>query len=479
MFKKNKALLWVLISLIGIALIAVGIAAYYQYQTQVAKNNQSKEPVYQTAQVERGDISLTISGTGTLEAGATRDLSFPQVGTVESVNVELGDEVKAGDTLATLKDTEELEQNVADRTLELETAREDLEDLTKNAETTLADAQINLSSLEKTYQNAQNGLHSKSDSRCENDQTGEYYYKYLEAQHTAYQIEKGLWHKSGSGYGKEYVLQKLQPALRETYLAYINWKYCEGYTEQEIQESEYALQVAKANFEQAEADFEDLKANNGVDPEELSLAEAKVTLAELKLQIAQDTLSKATLVAPIDGMVSYLAGESGEITGTTTFISLIDTSTSYVQAYMDEADLTGITAGCPAVISFDAISDRTYDGVVTSINPEIVTVNDYTAVETTVQLSSQAENAGEPLPMGMSATVDMTCNSAEDALLVPADAVQQEEDTNKYYVSVLSSDNKVEKRYVEIGIQNFTKTEIRSGLQEGETVILPDTVVAK
>src|SRR3989304_652370 len=89
--------------LIGLAVLGVLIAAGAYALWAIAFGGGSSSAEIQTATVEQGSISQTLSTTGVAVAQSTADLAFEQAGTVSAVNVTLGQEVKQGDVLAKIE----------------------------------------------------------------------------------------------------------------------------------------------------------------------------------------------------------------------------------------------------------------------------------------------------------------------------------------------------------------------------------------
>jgi macrolide-specific efflux system membrane fusion protein len=107
---------------------------------------------------------------------------------------------------------------------------------------------------------------------------------------------------------------------------------------------------------------------------------------------------------------------------------------------------------------------------VTRILPVLTTSGNVNAVEGYVELKDMTALTGKTLPVGTNASVDVTCNQAQNALLVPVEALHTTAD-GQSFVYVLNQVGTPEKRSVEVGLKTATTVEIRSGLQNGELVI--------
>ena len=101
--------------------------------------------------------------------------------------------------------------------------------------------------------------------------------------------------------------------------------------------------------------------------DELTIAEAKVTLAEGALRRERIMLEKALLVSPIDGVVLRVAGEAGELVGPTDerdVVTLVNRDRMRVRAHVEELDAMSVAVGQKAVVSAEGRPDQEYAGVV-------------------------------------------------------------------------------------------------------------------
>ncbi|KPL77323.1 hypothetical protein ADN00_09360 [Ornatilinea apprima] len=454
------------IAMITVALTALLVAAAWLWQRQQAQN--ASAPIYQTSVVRRGDLVLTVTGTGNLAATSIQELAFPVSGKVAEVNVQVGDEVKAGQVLAVLDNLDELALEVETQQLAVKAAEKELETLLASADRSLAEAQIALSDAQASYEEAKANLHQKGDGRCSKDLTESYFYAYLRAK-----IEADKWenyYNDGVGYGTNFVLEHLQPLLEEKNQAYQNWKYCEAYTEQEILESEANLATAEAAVHLAQAQLEEQSANGGVSAASLELAQAELESAQAALAEAEENLTGATLTAPFDGVVTEVAANAGETVDSDTFIQIADLYHPAVEIQIDEVDLQNIAEGCTAEVMFDAIPDRIFSGEITNIFPTLVSVFDFDTLSGMVSLEDQITASGKILPSGLSSLVDLKCRSASNALYIPLEALHYSENGDGF-VYVLNAQGAAEMRKVSTGLETITAVEVTSGLSEGEIVI--------
>lgn len=420
---------------------------------------------YQTTVTRRGNVALSISGAGTIVASQTINLAFRVSGELAELNVQVGDQVDEGQVLAQLGSLSELELAIENQELAVQVAEQALEDLQTNGPAALAQALANVAAAEAAYVEAEKYLHQPGDSRCAPSLTQDYYFEYLYAQKRVDEWESYLA-DANTGYSDTYILERLAPMRKERDQAYYNWVYCQCYTEEEIQESQAALELSNARLAKARADYEALQASQGMDTQAVEIVQAELEAARLQLTKAQNDLAGATITAPITGMVMAVNGRVGETAGTGTFITLAVLDDPQVQVAIDETDLVNFAVGCPAQVTFESLAGETFAGTVTQVSPALATVDGVGVVQGLIDLEGSAVR----LPVGLTASVEVTCQSASSVLYIPAQALYTDGQAN--YVYVMNELGQPEKREVTVGIETVASAEIRGGLEEGEAVIL-------
>jgi HlyD family secretion protein len=461
--------------LLALALVAIAGIGFFTWQKVQAGDISFTQPTavagskYKTTTVRRGDLTLTISGTGTVITKQSADLGFSVDGTVSAINVQAGDQVKQGQVLATLGDTAQLQQTILDQTLAVQVAQKTLDDLQTGASLVLAQAQADQASAAKTYAAAQASVHKKGDARCSVSKTQQYYEKYSQAQINVNEWQ-GYLDDGNTGYARDYILQRLTPMRQERDQALANYHYCQGYTDEEIQTSQAALQLAKAKLDQANKTYESLQASAGIDPVAVQVAQATLDNAKLQLSKAQSDLVGTTITAPLNGTVTAVNGSVGDDVTTGTFITLSDLEQPQVQVNIDETDLQNFGVGCAALVTFDSLPNESFVGEVTHISPVLVAVNSTDMVQGLVDLQKKQMASGKTLSTGLTASVEVTCKQAKNALVVPAQALYTPAGQSAY-VYVLNKQGEPEKRPVVVGLKTVASAEITSGLSEGEKVV--------
>ena len=461
--KNKKRRIWI-ISILAVVALAGAAILYFTLIQKQAEPSSAANPGYKTTTVRVGDLTISASGTGTLAAGRQANLSFPIAGEVAELNVKMGDAVTSGEVLAKLADTSSLEVSLAAAQLALTQAQKNLDDLTTYAQYNLAYDRLTLAQAQQTYDEAADSVVKKGWARCDRDTLTAYYDRYQRALSRLDEVKN-----SGDASNSDYYLGIIKTAQDEVDTAYANYTYCTGYTDYEIVSSQADLVVAQGLLTQAQAKYDTLNANNGIDPIELAQAKLDVEKAGAALEQAQKNLDNATLEAPFDGIVLSVAGEAGDTVGTGTFITIIDMLHPKVTFMVDEADSSLVSVGKQATMTFDALPDDTYTGSVTEVSPSLNSTAGYRVLEGVIKLELTREQLTRQLLNGMSGSVEIISGSAKNTLLVPVEAVRDLGD-GTYGVMKLGSDGKLKLTVVTIGLQDDTYIEIKSGLSQGDVI---------
>jgi HlyD family secretion protein len=450
------------IIIIGLILLLGGSAAAWYFlkgpgSTQAQTSAASGSETYTTA-VRSGDLSISASGSGKLVTSQSTDLSFPVSGTVTELNVKLGDEVKAGQVLASLGSSQTLEANLSAAELQVLKAQKALADLKGSGNLSLAQAYSDLLTAKDNYDDALTQSQKILLKRCSKAVTKQY----LAALEGATKRLNNI-HAETPG-SDAYIAAKKQ---YDTALA--NYNYCASYSPEEKAKAETALDVAKTTLQEAQEKYDVLKASSGIDPNEMAMDEANLETAQAQLARAKDQLDAITLTSAIDGKVTYLAASTGEIVDTSKFVTIADVSRPTLDISVDESDLEKLVVGSTATVSFDALPDQSFTGKVVQVNPQVTTSGQYKVAKGLVELDSSAAKTLSNLPLGLSATVTIVDKEVKNALLAPVIALK-DLGGNSYGVLVKGSDGQLKMQIVTIGIQDNDFVEITSGLKEGDLV---------
>lgn len=508
--KRRLAILLLLI------VVVLAGAAYYANSQAAAAGDEDAEPV-QTANVRRGTIVVSATGAGTVVPAQQVELAFPSNGRLSELLVQVGDRVSAGDLLARV-DATEAQKTLANAELQLAQARMQTEASATAAgisydDISIATAEMNLAEAEAALAELQNWQPDEEAIALAQAQ--------LEAAQAGYSAAVGQ--QSSAYYGAETArinVEQAQRDLADAQIAYDqafeparDWELNDARlgpkleaernaAERNLQRAQSNLAIAEANYSKAVAGSASgspasarssilgaeqalAAAQNGPDPETISAAEQAVKRADLALQQvylnreahalslaqaelavadAEATLANTALTAPVDGTVLAVNAEVREsVSGAV--VVLADLSKPVLEVFLDETDLDKVGPGYEVDIIFDALPEETFTGQVARVDPQLVKESGVSAVRALVEV---AYDKPQPLPVGLSATVDVIGGRAENVLLVPVEAVR-EISPGQYSLFVMEN-GQPQLRMIEVGLMDFTFAEIKTGVEEGDVV---------
>ncbi|MBI3972917.1 MAG: efflux RND transporter periplasmic adaptor subunit [Chloroflexi bacterium] len=235
----------------------------------------------------------------------------------------------------------------------------------------------------------------------------------------------------------------------------------------------YDIQTALASLTQAQASF-DLK-RAGPTEHDIAVAMASVEQGEAQLKQAEANLAAATLIAPFAGHVAATGANLGEQVGSgTAAVTLVDTRQVRVDVVVDETDVAQIEPGQPVTLTLEALPDQRIRGVVKVIAPTATVQQG--VVNYSVQIAVDPAQARGVKP-GMTATASIVTASKDGVVLAPNRALRSQ--GRNRFVEVLDTEGKAATRPVQVGMANDQFTEIASGLQPGDRVVIPTTTTAQ
>lgn len=224
-------------------------------------------------------------------------------------------------------------------------------------------------------------------------------------------------------------------------------------------------------------------------PATIATQQAAVESAQGAVQTAQNNLNAATLTAPADGTITVQNGNVGDSVSasagsstpsssssssssassaaSSSFVQLSNLRTFQIVAPFAEADASRVQIGQTASVTFDAIQGLTEPAHVTLVAPTSTVTSNVVNYSVTFAL----DQTDPRLRSGMTSNLTVTVANATNVLLVPNSAITRI--GTRAFVTVLDKDGKEVRTLVTPGVVGDTTTEITSGLQEGDKVVLP------
>lgn len=457
--KKKK----LIIILVIVVIIVMGVFFGSNYLQQKAKVDQLAR--FQTAAIERGDLETIIGATGTVHAEQSTTLAWQTSGRIGEINVALDDHVEKGDILASL-DNSSLPQSIILAESDLISAQKALENLINSelAQEQAYQAYVTaLDKLEKATKGRENLNHPRSNKNTIELARSDY----ILAQDNVKKLEKDYDNYfsilSEDDTNRAVFMSSLATARkqRDSALSKLNWLLSKPDTI-EIEKADAELNVAQATLEDATREWERFK--NGVDPRDIAAAKARVAAIEATLKLAQ-------LEAPFLGTITATSSKVGDqVSAGTVSFRIDDLSRLLVDMDITEVDINRINVGQPVTISFDAILDKEFNGLVTEVGRVGTVTQGIVNFKVTIEIT----NPDESVRPGMTAAINIITSQLKNVLLVPNRAVRYLDGQRVIYLLKDGIQQSVE---IKIGASSETNSEIVSGdVKEGDLVILNPSI---
>jgi len=487
--KKSKAIIAVVAVLaIGGAAAAFAVSASGVHEVEVAD-------------VTTEDLAVVVSSAGAVEADTRVDVYPPTTGTLATLDVAEGDEVRAGQVLATM-DTAPIEIQIAQAEAAYRGAIAQRSAITnsapgssalKAAQAAVDAAWSGYSLANAAYEAARAGIGAPSASDIAQAQA-----LVVIAQTSANTAQSAY----DSFYNNVYLPAPeprdatLESAL--VALAFARDQAAASLLDAQaglaglLAASDNSVAIAQAKIARDQAYAAYLGAQSQRDTlakasnvgGALASADAAVAAAQSALAFANDTLERAQIIAPIDGVVLFSgssaaslfsatgAGAGGalsvgaSITPASAPFSIVSFDTLAFRATVDEADIVRVKEGMSARILLDGITTTEFTAEVVDIGKESqLTATGGTAFPVLLRFESQ----GEPVLLGMNGSTDIEVETIGSATTMPIEALLEDGDSTYVYTV---RDGRARRTDIEVGRMTDMRVEVLSGLSDGDEVIV-------
>jgi HlyD family secretion protein len=462
MQKKKKSFWWI----IPIAIIAAlaGTVFYFRAHPVQAAAPTINLAALTTTKVVTGSVSTGISATGTLRTNQSASLAWSISGQVAKVLVKKGDQVKAGQVLASIDPSSST--TLISAQASLATAQQNLANL-QNVSVAQANAQIALINAQTAVTSAQTALNNLKVLPTQAQ---------IDAANATYLSDQQIVNKLQTTFDlyasrpvtdvtRAQALSALDAAIAKENADQSTLTYLQTYKPDAntLAQDQANLALAQANLAVAQTNYDAVK--NGPDPVQVASAQANINSI-------QATLNQQNITAPFAGVITDLTVKPGDLvnSGTAAF-QINDTSTLYVDLQVSEVDINKVTLGQQAQLTFDAIPNKQYSASVSDIGT-VGTVSGGVANFTVTVALTNADSAAKP---GMTASANVITNSVSNVLLVPNHAITTV--GTRKIIYVLAS-GQVTRVPVTVGIASATQSQVTATtLKDGDIVITNPTAL--
>ncbi len=417
-----------------------------------------------TFTVTKGDIITQITATGTVDARDKRSYSLLQSAKVLK-SLKKGDTFKKGQVLIRIDDTkaklyiEQAEQNLILAEESINIAKINYQSALDANHVAIQLAESSNKSAEQNTQNAFEALDSANSLGMANIKAAS-----VAIDNANYYLEK----VKNSSFATDLTIAQAETSVDSAQASY-----------------EQAQKAAKSQSVQAESAYEQALSNQSITywnninslekaQTQIKLMEKSVKQAQIQLELSKINLELAKLefdnfsvIAPFDGIVKEANFSEGETASPGVPAISIISNDFVIKSDINETDISKVKNGQEVEFTLDAYPGQTFYGKITNIS----TISKNTAGIITFEITITPDKQSQQyLKYGFSANITITVSKIENVLYVPIQAVYEE--NGKKYVDVLKENKEIIKTQVETGSSDYDYTEIKSGLSEGDIIVL-------
>lgn len=443
----------IIISAITISIISI----FGAFKIKANKQAKAAQNNVKYIVLSKTNLIKNLSTSGTIKSNNDTNVYSNYSGKVKTVNVSVGDKVKAGDVLAVL-DSYTLEQDIAK-----------LQETIKNNE---ASTQIDLENKKKAYDDALYLYNNNLNTDIINAQADVNSTKLaLDDKQKTYEYDKAMLQ---NGEISQDVLNKAQNDYEN---AKSNYDKATVALESKKVSVKQALSVAENNYKTAQINAENQTS--------------KIDLAN-----KQKDLANCTIVAPVDGTITSVSATVGSASNGALF-KIENLDDLIVDVSVDEVDVPKIKVGQKAKITTDATGKDEFAGEVISIDP--ISSNSSTSTSSTGSSSSNSSGGGNNnsssnntnvtftakikidsangnIKVGMNAIVNIILDEKDDIYTVPYSAVVNKNNKSSIYVAEQQNGQYVVKEIpVTKGMESDVNVEIQGEDLNDGLIVLTDT----
>ncbi|HNT23166.1 MAG TPA: efflux RND transporter periplasmic adaptor subunit [Anaerolineales bacterium] len=439
------------ILLVVLVLVVLGILGWFYISEQQKANTMSD---LQTTPATRGNLVATVGATGMVRTDQTVFLTWQTSGTVEVIHVKVGDRVEPGQVIATLERTS-LPQNAILAEADLINAQNALDDL-------LSSNTVTTQALQSVYQARQAIIEAERtldvyDKKEYKDKLETARKDVIDREDKLTDAEEAFepyadWDEDND------TRKRYEQELEDAQNAYDEAVRVVDLLELEKQAAQAALDNAQAVLADAERAYDRVK--DGPNPDEVSILEARIAAAQAALDSTQIKASTA-------GTVTELSVQAGDKVSPGSLAVRIDNlDRLLVDVNVSEVDINRIKVGEEVNLTFDAIMEQEYHGLVSEV-AQVGSINQG-VVEflVTVELTDADEN----VKPGMTAAINIIVEQLDNVLLVPNRAVRV---VNGQRVVYILQNNELVTVRITLGASSDTESEVLDGsLKSGDLIVL-------
>lgn len=436
----------------------------------------------EVAAIKKDTIYNSTMITGKV-SGKTDVAVIPKVaGKVAEVSVKVGQQVKAGETIAILDKTD-LQNRVEQAKASMDTAAIGIEQAkdsvatssvgVKQAEASTATAEIGVEQAQVALKQAQDSI--KSVQAAYNLAKANYDASYEKIQNAKLNLERSKVLYEQGAISKSQ-LEQAELAASDNSIKVLEAQLAQAQeslnqSSNSVNQANVAVKQAQKAYDQAKLGVEQAKTGHNQANTGISQAQASYNQAKVAYDQAVKALNDAVITSPVDGVIYAVNIEKGEMASSAQpVVTITSVDKVHVKVDVTEKLIIKLKKGDSINVQIPSIGDEKITGTITLINPVANSQNNLYTVEIEV------DNKDHKIKPGMFANVQLNTDLKENVILINSEAVTVSNE--KQVVYVVENGKAVEKE-VETGIDNGDYVEIKSGVTLNDKVIVKGQELVK
>lgn len=226
--------------------------------------------------------------------------------------------------------------------------------------------------------------------------------------------------------------------------------------------SRSTFDVQKAQYEQTQEAYEATLNVARQNYAAVQTARAGLEATKVQIEQAKKAINDSVIYSPIAGFVADRPVDVGEYVSTNSKVAtIVRTNPLRMKIEVPEQSVPSVKVGQTVTITTSAYSDKTFNGHIARISPNI------NATSRTLTVEAEVNNSEGLLKPGQFATAKILQQRLEPAVMIPSRAVRTEGNVSRLFVV---KDGRVEQRLVQLGQTDADMVEIKTGIKEGEKI---------
>ncbi|NMC46633.1 MAG: efflux RND transporter periplasmic adaptor subunit [Chloroflexi bacterium] len=424
--------------------------------TILGGGNKQQSSATQILTLSTGNFSKTIDIVGNVKAVPSAAITWGTSGTVGDVYYNVGDSISEGTVIAKLADSS-VSASILEAQSDLLSAQYEL-DRVMNSDSDFQTAAQALEDAEYDYRakkDARDYWNFNGTDQALIDQARSAYHT---ADNEVWNLQKQYDAMVADDPDRENANTTLQDAILVRDKALRNLNYLLGHSYDHSVETDYIeYDMAAATLEEARITYQRYLDNSD-----------EVAAAQAKVQALENTVNSASIIAPFDGVITDISANAGEsVTSGETAVQLDNLNNLVIEVSVSEVDVNDIEIGQPVNITFDAIPNKEYQGMVTGISQ----AGDDSSGIVEFKVSITVTNPDDEIKPRFTAVASIIVQEIENAVLVPNLAIQSLNGNS--IVMVVADDGSITPTPVEVEASGDSYSVLKnSTLKEGDQVVV-------